>query len=416
MTFVVQFEFSGKVDREVFQNAVDQAIQRHPMLRATIHPAKASRDCWVLPQSTECNVIWGGLDEEILSEAAGIYLNLRENNGVRLWVNHDDERAVFTSVFHHSCADGIGAYHFLGDLLLIYSQHFDDSCPELLPLDDSDLKKRLKANVSPELIAGMNRPNDEKLEHDQAQPLAPALGSEVTEQQNVFPRFQTHTFDKNEYRDIRLKAQDNGKNVNDLLMEALLASLCAWNEKHEAKFSERDFCILMPLDLRDNAQPTFSATNVVTSSFIRRSAEQIKNRTELSNSLREELIKVKSTRHASEFTRLLLQAPIDWEEAVKTYKNEDCLATAIFSNAGDPTKRFLVDMPRNRGVVQCGNLVLEDLQGASPIRIHTRVAVNIFTYRRNLKICMRFDPLNFSVEDGASFQSLFVQQLLELAG
>lgn len=412
MTFVVQFEFSGKIDRELFQDAVDQALERHPMLRASIQPAKSSRDCWVLPDSLECKVNWCGLEEKIPSDGSGVYLNLREENGFRCWVQHDDKKAILTSVFHHSCADGIGAYQFLGDVLLIYSRNFDSDCPDLVPLEETDLRKRLKANISPELIAESLKPIKEKLEHDEAQPLAPGPTSQSLNSHDVdFPGFQAHVFEKNEYRDLRLKAQENGQNVNDLLLEALLTALCRWNEMHGVDVSQKDFCILMPLDLRDADQPVFSATNVVTSSFIRRSAEQINNRAELSKSLREEVVKVKHSRHSSEFSRLLLQSPVNWDDAVKSYDNDKCLSTAVFSNAGDPTKRLLVELPRERGIVKCGNLVLEDLSGASPIRKHSRVVVNVFTYRRRLKICMRFDPQSFSSEGGKAFQAHFVECL-----
>lgn len=416
MTFVVQFEFSGNIDREMFQQAVDQALERHPMLRAIIQPAKASRDCWVLPEASRCQVTWGGLDERIEVEGAGVPINLRHEIGVRLWVHHDDERAVLTSVFHHSSADGIGAYHFLGDTLQIYSANFDEDCPELAELDEVDLRKRIKANVSPELAAEAFGTKNVKLKHDSAQPLALPQGSNGDHPMpTAFPRFQSHTFEKDEYRDLRLQAQSNGQNVNDLLLQSLLVSLCSWNEKQGVDVNQEDFCILMPLDLRDTDQPTFSATNVVTSSFIRRSADQIKDREQLSKSLREEVVRIKHQRHQSEFTRLLLQAPVDWSDALKSYENENCLSTAIFSNAGDPTRRFLVELPRKKGVVQCGNLVLDDLSGASPVRKLTRVAVNVFTYRRRLKICMRFDSKCFSEAQGREFQEHFIKCLKESA-
>lgn len=417
MTFVVQFDFSGQIDRELFQQAVDQALERHPMLRAMVQPAKSSRDCWVLPESSRCEVVWGGLEDKIDIEGSGVYINLREEKGVRCYVQHDDEKAIFTSIFHHSSADGIGAYQFLGDILLIYSRNFDDDCPDLVPLDGSDLRKRMKASIASDLLLESLKPVSEKLQHSEAQPLVPQQGSSKQKSPPFpFPEFQAHVFDKNEYRELRLKAQENGQNVNDLLLESLLTALCSWNEMQGVEVSEKDFCILMPLDLRDADQPVFSATNVVTSSFIRRSAAEIKNRSELSKSLREEVVKVKHSRHRSEFTRLLLQSPLKLEEAVHSYDNEGCLSTAIFSNAGDPTKRFLADLPRKRGVVQCGNLVLDDLSGASPIRKLSRLVVNVFTYRRQLKICMRFDPQSFSAEDGVAFQKHFVACLLESVG
>lgn len=414
MTFVVQFEFLGDIDRGVFQESIDKALLRHPMLRATIQPAKSSRDCWVLQEPTAGEIEWGDLDDPILIQGAGEYINLREENGFRCWVRHNRERAVMTSLFHHSAVDGIGAYQFLGDALWFYASHFETMDSGLADLEDSVLRKRMKANIGAELLSASE--DDKNIKQTRSQPLAPSTDIASDPSGSLFPQFQSYTFEKDEYRALRLRAQDQGQNVNDLLLESLFNALFSWNESRGADVDAEDFCILMPLDLREADQPQFSAINLVTSSFIRRSANQIRDKAQLPATLREEVVKVKHSRHNSPFMRLLLHSPVDWNEAIKTYGEDDCLATAIFSNAGDPTRRFLVDLPRQRGVVKCGNLVLDDLSGASPIRSSTRVAVNIFTYRRRLKICMRFDPQSFAPGDGEAFLKQFLQCLADASG
>jgi hypothetical protein len=316
-------------------------------------------------------------------------------------------------VFHHSATDGIGAYFFLGDVLWFYAQHFDSDYADLPPFDEMDLRNRMKGNIGSQLPMGEPKPVPEQ---KPAQPLS-MFGNRPasSDSKHLFPQFQTHTFDQNEYRDLRLRAQGNGQNVNDLLLETLFASLGSWNEMQGTDFSADDFCVLMPLDLRGPENRVLSAANFVTSSFIRRSGEQIKNRQQLSRSLREEVAKIKHSRHDSEFMRMLTQLPRYGGVANRSYDKDICHITAVFSNAGDPTKRFLVDLPRERGAVKCGNLILEDLKGASPVRNLTRVAVNIFTYRRKLKICMRFDPQCFSDEEGKTFLDHFIGRFIEFS-
>ena len=93
MTFIVEFEFSGRVDRAAFQDSINQALIRHSLLRSFIQPAKQNRDCWVAPESYDSRVIWLGLDEAIEVEGASEFINLREEIGVRCWCQHDEATA-----------------------------------------------------------------------------------------------------------------------------------------------------------------------------------------------------------------------------------------------------------------------------------------------------------------------------------
>jgi hypothetical protein len=184
--------------------------------------------------------------------------------------------------------------------------------------------------------------------------------------------------------------------------------MLGWNRAFSTDFESKDFCINLPLDLRQPENPGFSAANLVTCSLIRRSTDQISEPHELSNSLREQMMRIKHSRFNSPFMRTLFDAPLDLNDAKTIFPTNHCLATAVFSNTGDPTRRFLADLPRKKGIVHFGNLVLEDISGVSPLRYDTRLTVNVFTYRRNLKICMRFDPQYFSAEDGKAFLGYFV--------
>ncbi|MEZ6088814.1 MAG: hypothetical protein R3C05_12470 [Pirellulaceae bacterium] len=51
MTFVVQMEFDGQIDRRAMEEALTLALQRHPLLQAIVQPAKGRRDCWSMRRS-----------------------------------------------------------------------------------------------------------------------------------------------------------------------------------------------------------------------------------------------------------------------------------------------------------------------------------------------------------------------------
>lgn len=410
MTFVIEMELEGDLARERLQRAVDQSLQRHPLLRSCIRPAKSNRDCWVYTENYDSRIRWREAGKPILVDGAGAYIDLRNEIGVKIWGVQQGQTSRLTFAFHHTATDGIGAYHFLGDMLWFYADQCGAELPPLVELDPNVTRQRLQATVSREMlaeVAGLK----ERLVHECAQPLVGSLDGQ-SGGRFEFPRFFEHTFDKQRYRELRLVAQDAGQSVNDRLVKGLLITLAEWNESHGVA-PDRSYCINMPMDLRTNEGPEIPASNIVTCAFIRRTREQIRDRDDLDRFLREESIRVKATRYNSHFMKLLVQSPVDLSSAAHSYASDDCLATAIFSNTGDPTRRFLTSLPRVGGLVQAGKLTLVDVSGVSPLRDKTRLAVGIFTYKRELKLCIRTDPFHFASEDSQRLLDMYVKNVWE---
>ena len=408
MTFVVQFVMSGKIDRDHFQASIDEALARHPMLRSVVRPAKSNRECWVVPETINSDVDWGPIDQPILVEGAGSYIDLRNEIGVRTYARHDDQNAVLTFVFHHAAVDGIGGYLFLGDLLWLYASKTGEVDTELPPLDEMDLRKRMKAALGPELF-GARDANDNSWENSEAQPLTALQESSVNQNtEHIFPCFHSHVFDKDEYKRLRLESQEAGQTMNDRLLQALFTAAYSWNQTHGSIDHEKTFAINMPLDLRQPENPDFSGINLVTNCFIHIPTETVGDPESLGSLLRTEIARIKYERHRSQFMQRLLNASENWKEAGEQLDIDICHSTIVFSNAGDPTKRFYVNLPREKGKVRAGNLLLEDINGVPPLRQHTRATISIFTYCRQLKICMRCDPFFFNEADGKAFLAHFV--------
>jgi hypothetical protein len=223
----------------------------------------------------------------------------------------------------------------------------------------------------------------------------------------VFPGIKSFIFDKEEHRDIRLHAQGLGQTPNDYLLEKLFVAMQRWDREQRIIPLPQTFAVMLPMDLREPGMQ-FPAANIVTYCFIRRRGRRLNDRDLLVRSLREEITQLKNTRHHTKFMNMIFGAHFYPRTLRTILSGNRCLATAILSNTGDPTKRFYVKLPREKGTLRAGNLTLEEISGVPPIRPRTRASISIFTYRRRLKISIRCDPNFFDAADTQKLVDTYV--------
>ncbi len=415
MTFVVEFEFSGKLLREAFERAIDDALERHPLLRAIIRAAKQNKDCWVDGKGLKPKIDWGEIDDPIEFEDSE-FIDLRNEVGLRIWVRRNEQRAVMTAQFHHSVCDGIGSYQFLGDVLWSYARRTgDESLDELPPLDPMALRKRLSATFNPDNFLD----NNGKVRAEWGEMLRMIWGRMDALKQNrsasqvgpqPFPGIKSCCMDKDEYREIRLAAQELGQTPNDYMLEKLFLAMKEWNRHHRWIPWPQVLGVMLPLDLREQGIQ-FPAANIVTYSFVRRRGRKLNDRELLVKSLREEISALKRDRQYTTFMNMIVGGHFYPKALKRIVGPERCLATAILSNTGDPTKQFYAQLPREKSVIRCGNLMLEEVSGVPPLRPKTHATLSIFTYRRQLKICVRCDPHYFSTDDTQQFLDTYMNTI-----
>jgi hypothetical protein len=230
--------------------------------------------------------------------------------------------------------------------------------------------------------------------------------------QRSFPGIQSHTFDREQYRQLRLAAQSRGQIVNDMLLAKLFETLHELNRQRKFFWKRNHACVMMPLNLREPEDNDISCCNVVAHSFVRRSRQQIQEQEKFHRQLGNELLQIKHERHKIRFMHLLAGGQHFYPRTMKFCLNaKRCIATAILSNTGDPTRQFHAVFPVENGALRCGNLLLEDLSGVPPLRPGTSATISIFTYRRVLKICLRCDPNQFSEADSRVVLDAYVANL-----
>ena len=417
MTFIVQMQFSGCLNREAFEAAILAAMQRHHLLGALVGPGKGGKDCWIKNPDPKPLIDWGGIDEEI-SFPTGEQINLREEIGLRVFVRHDDKHAMVTTQFHHAVCDGIGSYQYLGDLLYEYAILMGET--EMKPPAELPVK-RLKERGRVSYDMNNFRKPDGNLQSTWDEALRFLAMTNVSlkpdqkktaEFREAFPGICSHVFDKSEYKSLRLAAQSHGQIINDLLVEKLFQTLSQWESRSNVFQQRRHICVMMPMNLREATDNDISACNAVSQSFVRYKRSQLKDEANFRHLLGNKLLSLKHDRNRIRFMHMIAGGHYFYPGMLQASLNfKKSLATAILSNTGDPTKQFLTSFPKQNGLLKCGNLVLEELSGVPPMRPGTNATISIFTYRRVLKICMRCDPNQFSNSDTQKLLDLYVKNI-----
>ncbi len=421
MAFVIDLQLAGQLERGAFEQALAEAVRRHPLLQCFIRPAKRQQLCWVSAQDTQPYVHWGREGEPI--ELPGSeWINLHDEVGLRVWVRQGADQVQLTFQFHHVCCDGIGAYRFLGDLLALYGRETAEDPterPEVGTVDPVRLRGRANGcgyldredrrmrQIRESILFAM------KIFGGRCDPLRPSQPGHTTPQ---FPGYSDYSFSEAETAQLREAARHAGGMLNDLLLAELFNTMDNWNRQHGSWLRGGKYRIMMPVDLRDTVDFETPAANVIGYSFVAQRSADLADRKRLVLAVREETARIKHDLLAQRFVDMVSVGAGSRGLMPRLLATPRTLATVILSNIGDPTRRFLAKFKRRKGCVLCGNLTLLHISGFPPIRCKTRGSFSIVTYRKQLTIGLRCDPHLFSLDDSQQMLDIFVGQLRALLG
>ena len=433
MTFVVQMSFSGWLEPDRLDAALEHALARHPLLGAVIRPAKRGMECWVNDPMVGVDIRWHGFDETPKLDC-GEFIDLRREPGLRIWVQHNNSRTVITTQFHHAACDGIGAYQFLGDWLHQYAAASgDQGLSAAFELSPTALRDRFRQSLDLSKFLderGQVRKEWAEYQHMEQCGTTPLsfpgdgdddYGPDPDNSSVDFPGFVAESLDRHQFREVRLRAQELGLTPNDWSLVQYFRTMRDWNRDESNISADIAGCggaapsisVLVPMSLREPGMPALSACNVVTYSVVNRADEDLDADEEFLAGIRHEMAQLKRDRHESPFLNMISGARLHEEMLDNLLRDDLCLATGTLSNTGDPTKQFLCRLPEEKGRIRCGDLRLDSIGGTPPLRPNTHVAVSLFTYRRELRVCMRCDPKYFSVAASRELLRRYMARLQE---
>jgi hypothetical protein len=409
-TFPVELQFTGPLNREWFERALRETVERHPLLSARIQDT-VEGPCWVGEDSAP-PLDWNDYDAPIQSPT-GDAIDLRTGPGFRTWVRASDLQARVLFQVHHACCDGLAALGCAQEVLARYRILAGDAGAE-----------RLLRHVDPQLLMARDA-----LASDQprkasfwtairdawytfkvwssilwrkAEILEPPRGGSNSNPARDLLAFHVKELSPDETSALRKLATASGATTNDLLLRDLLLILRRWNDRQAGRCSGR-LRITVPVNVRTRNDAAMPAANRIGYGFVTVRLGNHEEPSVVLDRVCEQTRRIKEWYLGLYFLGGLAFARNFLGLFRRVMRRERSFATAVLSNVA----RFSPD--RSLGPDEkwrCGDLVLEWIGGVPPLRRLTRVGVIAIEYAGRLSLCMRTDPHFF---DDASTRELLAE-------
>ena len=417
MSFFVQMKLQGRFDRPQLNAALKTALTIHPLLNSWIQGSAkeaTSHITWIKPDAPLPTIDWND-DGVPIRFAAGAWIDLRSETGIRLWVRESETATTLMLQIHHCCCDGLGASSFVQSLLMAYHLHHTSASTSALEekfdarlLQDRDLSCSSWRRIFMTARHAFFRIS--RFIKSKPIPLATprALPSnDFVEDQ--FPRFQTFTFDAADTKELRVTAKRLGASVNDLLLRDLFLTLDHWNRRHSPDHRSRTIRVCMPVNLRRSTDHRMPAANVVSLSFLDREPNQFADPVSLLDNLREQTEETKRLRKSLAFVPALKLLGMIPGKLHARMQRTHCFASAAMSNLGVVFARSpLLGLDRR---MVSGGLILESIEAVLPLRPLTHVAFVASNYGRKLSLTISHNPRWLDAADGRELLESYIQQL-----
>ncbi|MBX7168167.1 MAG: hypothetical protein K1X74_17660 [Pirellulales bacterium] len=400
MVFFLRSRLRGRLVREHFEQALRQAIDRHPLLRAVLQD-HGGQTTWLPLENETPDLHWCESDTTGFGPRSAQRLDLRRQPGLRVWVQCLDQETTVLWEFHHACTDGTGGMQLIEDTLVAYAAACDapGTAPAWRTLDDPSLEYRRTfgldrigriARLPLDLLGAFgvaqffaNRPRALAADRPAHAPADDACGG---------PSTQSHTFTAVEVRRLQAACAERGATINDVLIRDLMTTLDAWQAEktpHEANPCLR---ISVPVNLRQDRAAAMPAANVVSMVFVDRRPRRYRPAALLA-SIRRDTWFIKRLRLGLVFMLILqffarITRGMGW-----LLGGSRCLSTAVLSNLGVQFDRLPLRYQGRRAVT--GNVVLEQIELLPPLRRLTRAALGVVTYAGELTLSLHYDASCF---------------------
>jgi len=415
-TFPVELRFSGPLNRAWFERALADTVARHPLLSARIEDGD-SGPSWVAGPDASPRLDWN--DHEVpMRPPQGDAIDLRTGPGLRTWVRASESRARVLFQFHHATCDGLAALQCVQELLARYRMLAGDRDAE-----------RLLRRVDPQLLATRDVLASDEPRKASAwsgirdiwytlkvwssilwltpEVLQPPSGGKADKRTPELLAFHIAELAADETAALHNLAAVHRATVNDLLLRDLLLVLRRWNDRQAGPRAGR-LRITVPVNVRTRGDAAMPAANRIGYGFVTARLDERDDPAAVLAKVREETRRIKDWHLGLYFLGGLAFASKFPRMFARAMRRERSFATAVLSNVG----RFSPDKtlaPTDKW--RCGELTLEWIGGAPPLRRLTRAAIIVIEYAGRASLCLRTDPHAF---DEASTRELLTELVEEV--
>ena len=422
MAFAVTLQLAGKVDREALEQSLSDALGRHPLLHALVDRTIRRRPCWVSAGDRPPELDWD-VEGVPLGCPRSVAMDLTSRPGLRVWVRQGGCVAELTLQFHHSCCDGIGALRFIGDVLAAYGIRTADGRDKPMPRPVDAGRLATRGNLGRGDESTLERaiallgalPHMLKFVGCRPVPLSgPTDLPPVEPETSTLPPIGRHVFSEAQTQRLRDVAARRGTTLNDLLLRDMFLAINEWNSLSRGR--PRGWLrVSMPTNLRGPGDEQMPASNFVSLTFLTRRPRALRNPRKLLVGIQRETASIKRIRRGLCFIRVIEAAQAICGEMPRLFVGRRCRATAVLSNLGNIERSLAATFPHNADRIVAGNLTLEAITTAPPIRPNTPAAFMAYSYAGRLNIAALFDRQVFTRGQARTFLREYTDRLLKAA-
>lgn len=407
---VVEWSFSGTIDKVAFENAVRQLAPRHPLTTATVVSNRFGKRYWETNAYPDIPLHWHQSDSPTFRPE----LPLLDPSKEQAFELHIVETANAWSIIanlHHSICDGIGIFNCFHELLLAY-----DATIQLPPPNVSALQSRGKSGITltqslrslPFRIAGFFV--GLSLLRRSVAPLNPNHSSTLsTPLPPHSPHIAIAKLDREATAKLQATSHTLSQTINNLCIVALQTAIHRFRSQFDLGVDEDWIRLSIPVNLRTESNRDLPACNVLSMVSIDRRARGLANHPRLLRRAKEDMALVKN--HWLSLTFLqILRLKSFLPNSIRNFARIDrSTTTAILTNVG--LQYANSPLASAEGKLEVRGSTLESIVTSAPFRPHTHATMMVVTYAGELNLNLTYDPRALSQEQAQTLATLMAEEL-----
>ncbi len=435
MVFPMVYWYRGEIDEASWSRAVEAAVERHPLLSCRL-VGHGRRMRWRSGQRGPFETPAKGADT---SSIPCRRIDPRRAPVFNWSVEPGEGGGKIRFLFHHTAVDGVGALQFLGDCFAIYDRTmFPESNVSLKDLQPGLLQRRSKIDgrTAPRNVS---QPGQSQSALSPSEPVPGGAGglwhevqrfflrkvtpiaSESAEPQRLLERagvqaVQTDDLfhlelSRDQSQRLRDYADTQNVTLNDVAMRDLFLALGRFNSRL-GRIGQW-YRLTMPVNLRDRRQRRMPACNQIGYAFIDRDMSSSVDPDSLLMGLAEENEWIRRYKLTAMFLDVLDQVVrVPGLMRVLTARRHQ-VATAVFSNLGDPARRFHSRLCHENSDLRAGGMKLVGFAAAPPVRPNMPASFLLSQFGGRVGLSVLISPRSLRPVDAEDLLGLWREQLLE---
>jgi hypothetical protein len=224
----------------------------------------------------------------------------------------------------------------------------------------------------------------------------------------VYPAACAKHFSSETRGALRAAAAVAGVTTNDLLARDLFVAMTNFRRRRD--LPDDDWLrLLVPINLRNVADRSLPAANVVSSVFLDRRGADTADRGQLLTGVHDEMQLIKDNELG--FTFVFSLHFNRWMPGGlrKTARGDQCTSTAVFTNLGNLLSR--TRLPREGESLVCGDVRLQGVEMLAPLTPYTSAAFAAGWLGNRLSLTLHYDPRVLSAGDADELLELFAAEV-----